>query len=146
MQTTHTTHAHGAHDVHEHHPRFLTKYVFSTDHKMIGIQYGVTALCFLLFGFCLMMLMRWQMAYPGQAIPVIGPLLLASIRQSVYHRSLALSTRHLDIQYAPLGERTGVIGAGVLALQEAMRTPVARMPVRDAGDSQRPGFASGLRA
>jgi len=82
----------------------------------------------------------------GGGITGIGPLLLASIRQSVYHRSLALSTRHLDIQYAPLGERTGVIGAGVLALQEAMRTPVARMPVRDAGDSQRPGFASGLRA
>jgi hypothetical protein len=27
---------------------------------------------FLFFGFCLMMLMRWQLAYPGQALPVIG--------------------------------------------------------------------------
>ena len=40
-------------------------YVFSTDHKVIGIQYGITGLLFLLFGFSLMMLMRWQLAYPG---------------------------------------------------------------------------------
>ena len=51
---------------------FWQKYVFSTDHKMIGIQYGITGLCFLFFGFCLMMLMRWQLAYPGQALPFIG--------------------------------------------------------------------------
>jgi len=51
------------------------KYVFSTDHKVIGIQYGFTGLIFLFFGFSLMMLMRWQLAYPGQALPVIGKLL-----------------------------------------------------------------------
>ena len=39
---------------------------------MIGIQYGISGLIFLFFGFCLMMLMRWQLAYPGQALPVIG--------------------------------------------------------------------------
>ena len=30
---------------------FWRTYVFSIDHKVIGIQYGITALCFLLFGF-----------------------------------------------------------------------------------------------
>src|SRR5512143_2476289 len=65
-------HAHGA----EHHELgFLQKYVFSTDHKTIGIQYTVTGLLFLFFGFCLMMVMRWQLAYPGQPIPLIGALL-----------------------------------------------------------------------
>ena len=54
---------------------FLRKYVFSTDHKVIGIQYGITALVFLLFGFCLMMMMRWQLAYPGEPIPLVGGLL-----------------------------------------------------------------------
>ena len=39
---------------------------------MIGIQYGICGLIFLFFGFSLMMLMRWQLAYPGQALPVIG--------------------------------------------------------------------------
>ncbi|MFQ5478806.1 MAG: cbb3-type cytochrome c oxidase subunit I [Candidatus Binatia bacterium] len=61
-------------DEHEHEPSWLRQYVFSTDHKVIGIQYGVTALVFLLFGFCLMMLMRWQLAYPGEALPLIGSL------------------------------------------------------------------------
>src|SRR3990172_5834562 len=54
---------------------FWRRYVFATDHKTIGIQYGLTALCFLFFGFSLMMLMRWQLAYPGQAIPILGGLL-----------------------------------------------------------------------
>jgi glucokinase-like ROK family protein len=56
----------------------------------------------------------------GGAIQKIGPLFLAAVRQSVYHRSLALSTRHLEIQYTPLGERAGLVGAGVLAMQESL--------------------------
>jgi len=76
--TTHTHHAgdHGAHhEAHHEELSFWWKYVFSSDHKVIGIQYGLTALCFLFFGFCLMMVMRWQLAYPGHPIPVVGPLL-----------------------------------------------------------------------
>ena len=57
----------------------------------------------------------------GGAIQKIGPLFLAPVRQSVYQRSLALSTRHLEIQYTPLGERAGLIGAGVLAMQESLQ-------------------------
>ena len=78
MQATTSTAAHTAHDAHEHeHPDqgFLRTYVFSTDHKVIGIQYGVTSLAFLFFGFILIALMRWQLAYPGQAIPLVGGLL-----------------------------------------------------------------------
>lgn len=65
-------------EVHERHPAevgFWRQYFFSTDHKVIGIQYGLTALIFMLFGFVLMMIMRWQLAYPGQPIPVVGGLL-----------------------------------------------------------------------
>jgi glucokinase-like ROK family protein len=58
----------------------------------------------------------------GGGIQKIGPLFLAAVRQSVYHRSLALSTRHLEIQYTPLGERAGLIGAGVLGMQESLQT------------------------
>jgi cytochrome c oxidase subunit 1 len=64
------------HEHHAHHdPGFWRTYIFSTDHKIIGIQYGFTALCFMLFGFFLMLLMRWQIAHPGQPVPFIGPLL-----------------------------------------------------------------------
>jgi cytochrome c oxidase subunit 1 len=74
------SHAHDhAHDDHNHHAPsgFWTNYIFSTDHKVVGIQYGVTALMFMLFGFSLMMMMRWQIAHPNQGLPVIGALLHA---------------------------------------------------------------------
>ena len=64
------THAddHGHHDDH-HDPGFIKKYIFSTDHKMIGLQYGITAGLFLLFGFYLMMVMRWSIAFPHEPLP-----------------------------------------------------------------------------
>ena len=55
-----------------HKESFITKYIFSQDHKVIGIQYGILSLFFLLFGFCLMMVMRWQLAYPDTPLPIIG--------------------------------------------------------------------------
>src|SRR5215813_12483831 len=76
MQTsTHAISHPAIHEAQHEEAGFWSKYVFSTDHKIIGIQYGFTALCFLLFGFCLMLVMRWQIAHPGEAVPVVGPLL-----------------------------------------------------------------------
>src|SRR5262245_6353919 len=49
--------------------------VVSTDHKVIGLQYLVTSLAFLLLGFLLILLIRWQLAFPGAAVPVVGALL-----------------------------------------------------------------------
>src|SRR5688572_29915357 len=71
-------HAHDAHDAHGHHDDhhhvlpFWRHYLFSTDHKVIGVQYGLTGLAFLLFGFMLIMVMRWRIANPGQAVPIFG--------------------------------------------------------------------------
>src|SRR5687768_3186140 len=62
--------AHGEHGHHE--LGFWRKWVFSVDHKVIGIQYAVTGLVFLMFGFTLMMLMRWQLAYPGEALGILS--------------------------------------------------------------------------
>ncbi|HYE33144.1 MAG TPA: cbb3-type cytochrome c oxidase subunit I [Methylomirabilota bacterium] len=74
MQHTTTTHTSAA--AHAHHdPGFWRTYIFSTDHKVIGIQYAVTSLAFMFFGFFLMILMRWQLAWPGQPIPVFGGIL-----------------------------------------------------------------------
>ena len=80
--TTHSeSHTH-THDAHHHEPGFFAKYVFSTDHKIIGIQYGLTALSFLLFGFFLMLCMRWQIAHPGKAIPIVGSLLEHALKNT----------------------------------------------------------------
>src|SRR5580765_6783609 len=66
---------HASHEAHHEPLGFWRAYVFSTDHKVIGIQYAVTGLLFLFFGFSLMMLMRWQLAYPGAALPLLGKIL-----------------------------------------------------------------------
>ncbi|HWY41722.1 MAG TPA: cbb3-type cytochrome c oxidase subunit I [Chthoniobacterales bacterium] len=55
------------------------RYVFSTDHKVIGIQYAISGFVFLFFGFSLMMMMRWQLAYPGRPLPIIGKLFGSSM-------------------------------------------------------------------
>jgi glucokinase-like ROK family protein len=57
----------------------------------------------------------------GGGVSQIGPLYLASIRQSVYRRSLPLSTRHIHIEFAKLNELGGITGAGALAFQECLK-------------------------
>lgn len=71
LHPVHTS-EHGRSEAHE--LPFWRKYVFSTDHKVIGIQYGITALVFLALGFFLMMVMRWSIAYPDRPIPGLGKL------------------------------------------------------------------------
>src|SRR5436190_14132934 len=74
MATAHAIPHAGVHEAH-HETDFWRTYVFSTDHKIIGIQYAVTALFFLFFGFLLMVMMRWQIWHPGQPVPLVGSLL-----------------------------------------------------------------------
>ncbi len=61
--------SHDHHDDHHHVLPWWKKYLFSTDHKTIGIQYGLAAGAFLLFGFFLMIVMRWSIAYPHEPLP-----------------------------------------------------------------------------
>ena len=64
-------HAHG----HEHHDiGFVKTYLFSTDHKMIGIQFLVTTLLMLMVGGALALAVRWQLAFPWQNMPILGDL------------------------------------------------------------------------
>ena len=59
--------------VEEHHEMsFIRKYIFSSDHKVIGIQFLFLSLFFLLVGGLLAMLMRWQLAWPGRPMPLGG--------------------------------------------------------------------------
>ena len=76
MQATLAAPPSAAHHAAQHEDQgFWRTYIFSIDHKVIGIQYGITALCFLFLGFGLMTIMRWQIAHPGEAVPLVGPLL-----------------------------------------------------------------------
>jgi len=67
-----TAHAEAvAHAAHDDRP-FIRKYVFSTDHKIIGIQFLFLSLFFLLVGGLLAMGIRWQLGFPGQPMPLGG--------------------------------------------------------------------------
>ncbi|MEO6808721.1 MAG: cbb3-type cytochrome c oxidase subunit I [Isosphaeraceae bacterium] len=67
--------SHSEPQAHPHELGFVRKYLFSVDHKMIGLQYGFTSCTFLLIGLTLMLMMRWQIANPGESVPVVGGLL-----------------------------------------------------------------------
>jgi cytochrome c oxidase subunit 1 len=64
------------HVQHDHHELgFIRKYIFSTDHKVIGLQFLFTGLVMLLLGGLMAMAIRWQLAYPWTEMPVLGRLL-----------------------------------------------------------------------
>jgi cytochrome c oxidase subunit I len=59
---------HGAHDHHDHHEEgFVSKYIFSQDHKMIGKQYLMTATFMGVVAMLLSILFRIQLAWPGES-------------------------------------------------------------------------------
>jgi predicted NBD/HSP70 family sugar kinase len=54
----------------------------------------------------------------GGGVAGAGDLLLATIRQSIYRRSLPLATRDLTVRRSALDDRAGVIGAATMAANE----------------------------
>jgi cytochrome c oxidase subunit 1 len=52
---------------------FIHRYLWSYDHKVVAKQYLFTALFFLLVGGTLALLLRWQIAWPGRPVPLLGP-------------------------------------------------------------------------
>ena len=63
---------HAAH--HEAPSGWVRKYIFSTDHKVIGIQYYLLALFSVLVGVGLSVLIRLNLAWPGTEISILGTL------------------------------------------------------------------------
>ena len=58
--------------------RFLSTYVFATDHKIIGLQFLFSSLFWFAVGGMLAMAIRWQLAFPWSDMPIFGPTLFAS--------------------------------------------------------------------
>ncbi len=71
MSTTVISHdaAHHGHD--HHHETFLTKYVFSQDHKMIAKQFLITGIVMAVFAMLLSILFRIQLAWPDAEFPIL---------------------------------------------------------------------------
>ncbi len=59
--------------VHSHAPQgFIRKYIFSLDHKVIGIQYFFLALTAVWVGMFLSLLMRIHLYWPNAVLPLVG--------------------------------------------------------------------------
>ncbi len=52
----------------------------------------------------------------GGRVSNLGDLLLSSIRQAIFSRSLPLATRNLQIVFSGIGEESGMFGGIILAL------------------------------
>ncbi len=56
---------------------FFTRYIFSREHKVIGIQFLFSTLIWAVIGGSLAMAIRWQLAWPWSDMPIIGQWLFA---------------------------------------------------------------------
>src|SRR5712671_3128185 len=79
MATTATLHSHAPQG-------FIRKYIFSLDHKVIGLQYFFLALTAVWVGMFLSLLMRLHLVWPTASLPLVG-----EIKPEMY---LSLLTMH----------------------------------------------------
>lgn len=72
--TTHEVH-HDEHGAHHHHQSFVTKYIFSQDHKIIAKQFLITGMIWAIIGGLMSVLFRLQLGYPDQTFPWLEDIL-----------------------------------------------------------------------
>jgi len=72
----HEAHAsNGHHDEHHHEESFVSKYIFSMDHKVISRQFLITAVIMATIAMGMSLLFRLQLAWPGEKFAVINMIL-----------------------------------------------------------------------
>jgi cytochrome c oxidase subunit 1 len=59
-------------------PGLIRRYIFSTDHKVIGLQFLFSALVWMAIGGLMALAIRWQLAWPWTDVPILGAWLFAS--------------------------------------------------------------------
>jgi cytochrome c oxidase subunit 1 len=68
-------HVHDHHEHHHHKETFITKYVFSQDHKMISKQFLITGMIWAIIGGLFSVLFRLQLGYPNETFPWLEDIL-----------------------------------------------------------------------
>jgi cytochrome c oxidase subunit 1 len=69
-ETSHDVHL-DEHAMHQHHDTFITKYVFSQDHKMISKQFLITGMFWAIVGGLMSVLFRLQLGYPDSHFQIL---------------------------------------------------------------------------
>jgi cytochrome c oxidase subunit 1 len=95
------SHAHDVHAEHEHahahHAGFISTYVFSRDHKIIGIQFLFSTLIWFFIGGLLALGVRWQLAWPWTDMPIFGKVYAAEAGQIAPEAYTMLFTMHATV-------------------------------------------------
>ena len=97
-------HAEPGHDTAHHAQSFWEKYVFSTDHKVIAMQYMFTGMFMALIGGYFSYVFRMQLAFPEQVVPLYGlvtPALYSSL--STNHGAIMIFWVAMPLLIAALG-------------------------------------------
>src|SRR5918911_2660727 len=101
---------------------FIRRYIFSTDHKIIGIQFLLMSLLFLLTGGTLAMLMRWQLGFPNKTLPLVGGLFPDTMVQDgtilpEFYNSLVTMDGTFMVFFAIMPLLVGVFGNYLIPLK-----------------------------
>src|SRR6266550_4629471 len=122
--------------VHRHEPpkSFIRKYIFSLDHKVIGIQYIMLALVAVIVGMTMSVLMRMNLSWPGTHWPILATLFPGGAPDGVMNPEfyLSLVTMHgtLMVFFVLTTAPQGGFGNYFLPIQigaEDMAFPVLNM-------------------
>jgi cytochrome c oxidase subunit 1 len=104
---------------------FLRKYVFSEDHKVIGIQYMSYSFLMLIVGGFLAMLIRWQMAFPGRPLSWMGKVAPSGMPGGImlpeFYNSVFTMHATIMIFFAIMPLLIGAFGNYVVPLQIGAR-------------------------
>src|SRR5689334_18556890 len=103
----------------------VRKYIFSTDHKVIGVQYMITAMFMAIIGGLLSMLMRYQLAWPQALSPMMAKLFPISYNGGVmapeFYISLVTMHGTIMVFFLFTAVLTGGFGNFLIPLQIGAR-------------------------
>ena len=115
---------HDAHAEHEH-GGFISTYIFSQDHKMIGKQFLFMALFMMIFGGLFALLVRWQLAFPEQPVPgfswVPEPYMYEGIIPPEFYNSLFTMHATLMVFFVVMPLLVGCFGNFLIPLMIGTR-------------------------
>ena len=76
--------------------RTVRRYLFSTDHRIVGIQFLMLSMAMALCGGALMALMRMNLAWPGIKWPLLGAIFPHAMQSGIMKPEfyLAIMTMH----------------------------------------------------
>jgi cytochrome c oxidase subunit 1 len=114
MSAENHDHSHDHEADHHHKDTFITKYIFSIDHKMIAKQYLISGIIMGIIGVGMSLLFRMQLAWPEESFKIFNFLLgdkfapdgvmtndiylaLVTIHGTIFHFKLVLVIWHQDL-------------------------------------------------